>query len=200
MSSSRRPLMSLPPAIACWKAAFARMKVRSRSKYAVGTSTAPRLVPGSGGGGRPNLGGADGGRKVGVGRADALELSLVWERRDRNDSVRRCLVPAIGLVDVGLDATNAEGCAIGNGIICSTLNSPSSRNLGRPRFLCCTSTHVSYMIISSYSTTSSRMKLTCFPDAIHREHGRCTSQLRCAFLQFIHAEATCPLVLRPVRV
>lgn len=31
---------------------------------------------------------------------------------------------------------------------------------------------------------------TCFPDATHREQGRCTSQLRCARLQLMHAEAT----------
>ena len=37
--------------------------------------------------------------------------------------------------------------------------------------------------------------LTCFPEATQRPQGRWTSQLRCAFLQLTHAEATCALVL-----
>lgn len=33
-------------------------------------------------------------------------------------------------------------------------------------------------------------RLTCFPEETHRWHGRCTSQLRCARLQLMHADAT----------
>jgi len=151
-SATFRSLTSLPPNTMCSKGLFARTMTRSVVSKAVAISKAGGPVLGVGGCRAEygeNIEVAP--PRIGVEAAilDGPESSLAWDFKERNDSARGRRGSAMGRID-GCDGPAAiKACGDPcSGIICCALGSLSSRNRGRPRFLCCTSTHVSCRNVS----------------------------------------------------